>query len=83
MARYVAGYIKCQKCKAERHRRETTLVPMPTGERSFEDIAMDFVAELSASEGFNTILVVTDWFTKVQHYITAKTTWSAEDVVNS
>ena len=53
---------------------------MPTGERSFKDIAMDFVGELPDSEGCNAILVVMDQFTKVQHYIAAKTTWTAEDV---
>ena len=56
---------------------------MPTGERSFEEIALDFVGELPESEGFNAILVVTDRFIKVQHYITAKTTWTAGDVANS
>ena len=39
------------------------LVPMPTGECSFEEIAMDFVGEQPESEGFNAILVVTDGFT--------------------
>ena len=56
---------------------------MPTGERPFEEIGMDFVGELPQSEGFHTILVVTDRFTKVQHYIPAKTTWTAEDVAYS
>ena len=56
---------------------------MPTGERSFEEIAMDFVRELPESEAFKAFLVVTDRFTKVQHYIPAKTTWTAEDVADS
>ena len=46
VARYVAGCIKCQKAKADRHSRHTKSVPMPTGERPFEEIAMDFVGEL-------------------------------------
>ena len=83
MAGYVAGYMKCQKSKPDRHSRQTKLVPMPTGERHFEEIEMDFVEELSESEGFCAILVVTDRFTKVQHYIPAKTTWTAEDVADS
>ena len=74
MARYVAGCVKCQKSKADRHSRQTKLVPMATGEHPFEEIAMDFVGELPESEGFNAILVVTDRFTKVQHYIPAETT---------
>ena len=60
VARYVAGYVKYQKSKVDRHSRQTKLVPMPTGERPFEGIAMDFVGELPESEGFNAILVVTD-----------------------
>ena len=56
---------------------------MPTGERPFEEIAMDFVGELTESEGFNAILVVTDRFTKVQHYLPVKTTWTAADVANA
>ena len=46
VARYVAGCVKCQKSKADRHSRQTKLVPIPTGKRPFEEIAMDFVGEL-------------------------------------
>ena len=67
MARYVAGCLTCQKSKADRHSRQTKLVPVPTGERPFEEIEMDFVGELAESEGFNTIPVVRDRFAKVQH----------------
>src|SRR6187402_2230712 len=44
---------------------------------------MDFVGELPESEGYNAILVITDRFTKVQHYIPAKTSWTSEDVANA
>ena len=56
---------------------------MPARERPCKEIAMDFVRELPESEGFNTILVVTDRFTKVQHYIPAKTMWTTEDFADS
>ena len=56
---------------------------MPAGKRRFEEIEIDFVGELLESESFNSILVVTNRFTKVQHYIPAKTPWMAEDVVES
>ena len=74
VARDVAGCVKCQKGKADRHTRQTKLVPIPTGERPFEEIARDFVEELPESEGFNAILVIIDRFTKIQYYIPAKTT---------
>jgi len=82
IARYVAECAKYQKARADRHRRKTKLVPMPTGERLFEEIAIDFVRELPESQGFKDKLVITDWFTKIQHYIPAKTTWTTEDVAN-
>ena len=56
----MAGCVKCQKSKVDRHSRQTKLVLRPTGERPFEEMAMDFVRELPESEGFNAILVVTD-----------------------
>ena len=56
---------------------------MPIGEQHFEEIAMDFVGELTESEGYNAFLVVKDQFSKVQHYIPAKTTWTTEDVADS
>ena len=56
---------------------------MLTGERRFKDIAMDFVGELPESKGFNAILVVMNRFTKVQHYMAAKTSWIAEDIADS
>ena len=59
------------------------MVPIPIGERPFEEIAMDFIGKLPESEGFNAILVVIDRFTKVQYYIPAKTTWTAEEVATS
>ena len=83
VARYVAGCVNCQKSKVDSHSRQTKLVLIPTGERPFEEIAMDMVGELPESEGFNAIVVVTDRCTKVQYYIPAKTTWTAEDVADA
>ena len=56
---------------------------MLSAERPFKEIEIDFVGELPQSEGFNSILLATDQFTKVQHYILAKTTWTAEDIADS
>ena len=56
---------------------------MPTRERPFDEIVMDFVGKLPESEGVNTILVVTDRFTIVQYYLPAKTTWIAADIANA
>ena len=65
VVRYVAGCVKCLNSKADGHSRQTKLVPMLTKELLFEVIAIDFIRELPESEACNTILVVTDRFTKV------------------
>lgn len=69
--------------KSDRHARQTKEIPMETGTRPFVEIAMDFVDELPESEGYNAILVITDRFTKVQHYIPANTNWTSADVANA
>ena len=38
---------------------------------------IDIVAQFAESEAFHTMLVLTDWYNKVQHYFLAKTTWGA------
>ena len=55
------------------------MVPMPTGERPFAEIAIDFVDKLPESKGFHAILVVRNRFTKVQPYLPAKTSRTAAD----
>ena len=79
----MAGCMKCQKSKVDRYTRQTKLVERPTGEHCIEEIAMDFISELPESEVFNGILVVLDPFSKAQHYIAAKTIWTAQDVAHS
>ena len=44
---------------------------MPTSTKPWQEIAMDFVGELPESEGYNAILVITNRFSKMQHYIPA------------
>ena len=82
IATYVASCQRGQLAKADRHSRAKKLLPMPTGVRPCEEIAMDFLGELPQSDGWNAILVLTDRFTKMQRYIPAKTTWTAEDITN-
>ena len=79
---YMAGCQRCQLAKADRHSKAKKLLPMPTEVRPWEEIAMDFMGELPESDGWNAILVITDRFTKMQRYIPAKTTWTAEDIAN-
>lgn len=82
VANYMAGCIKCQKSKADRHSRQTKLMPIPTGERPFKEIVMNLAGELPKSERYNAVLAVTNWFTKVQTYLPAKTTWTAANIAD-
>ena len=41
------------------------MVPIPTGECPFEEIAIDCIRELQKSEDFNAIIAITDWFAKI------------------
>ena len=75
----MAGCVNCPKRKADRYQGQTKFVPMPRGEFHFEEIAIDFVRESLDTETFQAILVVRDQFTKVQDYILARTTCTAED----
>ena len=58
------------------------MVSMAREEWPCEEIAMDLVAELPESGGFNAILVVTNRFIEVYDNIAAKTTWLAEDMAD-
>ena len=57
-------------------------IAMPTGIRPWEEIAMDLVRQLREYDGFNTILLGADRFTKMQRYLSAKTSCTAEDMAS-
>ena len=44
---------------------------------------MHFIKELPESESLHAILVVIGQLSKVQHYIPAQITWTAEDITDS
>ena len=69
--------------KVDHHIKQTKSISMLTRNRPFKEIAIDFVGELPESEGFNVILVITDQFTKVQHHIPVRTTWTTVDVADA
>ena len=74
---------KCQWSKLDKHGRQTKLVPIPTVECPLMEKPMDFVRELPKTKGINTILVVTDQFTKVQALVSARTTCTVADIADA
>jgi hypothetical protein len=70
---FVADYVKscttCARSKAKRHKPYGLLRQLPIPFRPWESISMDFIEQLSDSEGFTAILVVVDRFTKQALFI--------------
>ena len=66
---YVESCQHCQEDKARRHKRYGLLSPTETPYKPWDDISMDFITDLPASEGHTEIWVVIDRFTKMAHFI--------------
>jgi Integrase zinc binding domain len=70
---FVADYVKscttCARSKAKRHKPYGLLRQLPILLRPLESISMDLIEQLPDSEGFTTILVVVDHFTKQALFI--------------
>jgi hypothetical protein len=69
----VDSFVKqCQVCQQAKH--ELThpaglLQPLPIPKGAWQDITMDFIEGLPKSEGYDTILVVVDRFSKYAHFL--------------
>ena len=53
--------------------------PLPTLKRPWESVSMDFIMALPKSEGFGSIMVVVDRFSKYATFIAAPTDCTAEE----
>ena len=59
--RYIAGYIPCQQMKPNTHPTRPAINPIPpVNSLPFKTLTMDFITDLPLSNGFDSILVVTD-----------------------
>ena len=66
---YVQNCGICQKNKAEHVPYPGLLQPIPVPKQAWLHITMDFIEKLPKSQGYDTILVVIDRFTKFGHFI--------------
>ena len=76
---YVRTCLVCQQDKVEQHQPGGLLEPLPIEERPWESVTMDFIIDLPKSEGYGSIIVVVDRFSKYATFIAALKDYTAEE----
>ena len=66
---FVASCETCKRAKAPRHQQFGPLQPLPTPDRPWASLSLDFITDLPPSEGHTVILVAVDRLTKMGHFI--------------
>jgi hypothetical protein len=83
IAEYIARCMECQKVKAEHRHPAGLLQPLPIPEWKWDVVTMDFITGLPrTSKQHDSIMVVVDKLTKVDHFIPLKTTHRAAEVAD-
>jgi len=74
--RYVEGCDACQRNKNRTEQPAGKLMPNSIPDKAWTHISADFITKLPLAQGYDSILVVVDWFTKMAHFVptTEKTT---------
>ena len=77
---YIKGCTKCQAGKNQPNKPKPPLFPISSTAYStpFTSIAMDFIVKLPTSESYDTILTITDTFSKASIFIPCNETVNAE-----
>lgn len=76
---YVKTCLVCQQDKVEAKASAGLLEPLPIPERPWDSVSMDFISALPKSEGFGSIMVVIDRFSKYGTFIPAPRDCTAEE----
>ena len=66
---FVRSCNDCQQNKAPRHKRHGTLHPLELSYSPWDSVSMDFITQLLKSDGYSTVWVIVDRFTKMAHFI--------------
>ncbi|KAJ4699844.1 Ty3/gypsy retrotransposon protein [Melia azedarach] len=76
---YVRTCLVCQQDKIEQRASGGLLEPLPIPERPWESVSMDFITSLPKSEGYGSIIVVVDRFSKYAVFMAAPADCTAEE----
>jgi len=74
----VEGYNSCQRSKNCTKQPAGKLMPNSIPEKPWTHILADFITKLPLAQGYDTILVVVDWLTKIVHFIPTTEKMTAE-----
>jgi len=69
VGRYVEEYNTCQCYKNRSKAPAEKLMPNAILEKSWSHILADFITKLPLAQGYDAILVVCDWFSKIAYFI--------------
>jgi len=79
--RYIEGYDTCQCNKNHTEQPAGKLMPNSIPEKLWTHISADFITKLPLVQGYDSILVVVDWLTKIVYFIPTTEKTSAEGLV--
>lgn len=67
----------CQSIKVDRRPPQGKLMPLPIPDCPWSTIGVDFIVKLPISNGWGSVMVVVNHFSKTAHFIPANESWSA------
>ena len=67
--RYVERYDACQRNKNHTEQPAGKLMPNSIPDKAWTHISADFITKLPLAQGYDSILVVVDQFTKMAHFM--------------
>jgi len=80
VGRYIDGCDTCQRYKNRSEAPVEKLMPNAIPEKLWSHISADFITKLPLAQGYDTILVVCDCFSKMAHFIATIEKTSAEEL---
>lgn len=81
--RFTSSCVQCQQINVNHQRPQGELMPLPIPDCPWSQIGVDFIVKLPTSDGWDSIMVVVDHFSKTAHFIPARETWDAAKVATA